>query len=144
MKENTVQNLINKLSGLLLLSAILTSPAEAVELLINGNFETGDFSGWTATANGTGGCDTDWNVSSIGGSTATGCQPGVFGGNFPGAPGEGTFSAYNSFDGDAPQQFRLTQSFVVPVNIGNATLSWIETYNVDLTAGATTTRSFTV
>ena len=113
-------------------------------MLINGGFETGNFTGWGVTSNGSGGCDTDWNVSSVGGNTATNCQPGVFGGSFPGTPVEGNFAAYNSFDGDGPQEFRLTQSFLVPLSIGSATLSWLETYNVDLTVGAIVLRDFIV
>lgn len=119
-------------------------PATAAELLINGDFETGDLTGWTTTANGNVGCDMDWNISNVGGSVATGCQPG-FTGTFPGAPGSGDYAAYNSFDGN-PQQFRLTQSFVVPSNISSATLSWIETYNIDLSFGGlgSSLRGFTV
>lgn len=130
--------------GMLILFS-LALPATAAELLTNGDFETGDLTGWTATANGTGSCDTDWNISSVGGNAATGCQPGISG-TLPGAPSDGNNAAFNSFDGDGPQQFRLTQSFVVPSNISSATLSWIETYNVDLTFGGigSTQRTFTV
>ena len=132
------------LTACLLLMASGLASATPIQLITNGGFETGDFTGWTTTSNGSGGCDTDWNVSSVGGSAATGCQPDIFGGTFPGAPAEGTYAAYNSFDGDGPQIFQLSQSILLPTSIGSANLSWLQTYNVDLTAGATVLRQFLV
>jgi hypothetical protein len=125
-------------------SISIATPIHAAELILNGGFETGNFSSWTATTNGSLSCDTDWNVSSVGGSIATGCQPNVFGGTFPAAPIEGNFAAYNSFDGDGPQSFVLSQSVTLPNSIGSAILSWQETFNVDLTVGASAPRTFSI
>jgi len=101
-------------------------------LINNGGFETGDFTGWVVTTNGSGGCDTDWNVSDTG--TATGCTAVA-------DPIEGIYAAFNSLDGNGPQTFRLEQAFLVPMDISSAEISWADTaiWNVGGTA-----RTFTV
>ncbi|MCP2732091.1 PEP-CTERM sorting domain-containing protein [Limnofasciculus baicalensis] len=96
------------------------STAQAAELINNGGFETGDFTNWSVTNNGSGGCDTDWHVNATG---YTGC-------NLLSPATEGTFAAYNSFEGDGPQQFRLEQTFFVPNNITSAVLSWADEANM--------------
>jgi hypothetical protein len=130
--------------GVILLLVVGSAQAAPVELLTNGGFETGDFTGWTASTNGSGSCDTDWNVSAVGGSSATGCTgTGFFGFSAPGAPTEGSFAAYNSFDGDGPQTFTLSQDFTVMS--GPTTVSWSDTASWDLNSfGATLDRTFSV
>lgn len=103
----------------------------AAEVLTNGDFETGDFTGWTATsASNDGGCGDDWSVSPTG-STCSSVGGGVAGG--------GGFSAYNSFDGPGPIQYRLTQTFLVPANITTASLAWLQSISA-----SAPDRSFTV
>lgn len=94
--------------------------AAPIQLLANGGFESG-FSGWTTTANGSGSCDSDWRVGNNGGTTNCLSLSN---------PVSGAFAAYNSFDGNGPQIFRLSQSIVLPTSIAAASLSWLETYSL--------------
>ena len=108
-------------------------------LITNGGFETGDFTGWNVTTNGSGGCDTDWNVSSV---SSTGCTP-------VSSPNEGNFAAYNSFDGNGPQLFTLSQSFLVGNTFSSAVLNWDEIYEISFccsssTLGGPTGREFLI
>lgn len=106
--------------------------AQAVELIVNGGFETGTLSGWTtsgltvAGACGGGLNATDWTVSNSG--AATNC-------NNPGAPPVGSFAAYNMFDAGAPTTYRLRQAVVLPNAITAATLAWRDSIN-DIHSGA--------
>lgn len=113
---------------------IATNSVCAVELLSNGNFETGDFTGWTTTGFGTTGTcpndNRDWNVASV---ESTGCST-------VGLPIEGTFAAYNMFDaGDpsTPITYELWQSVVLPANITQANISWAESINTSIGPGVT-------
>ncbi len=107
---------------------------EIVELISNGDFETGDLSNWTISGENAQGCQTNWNASSFGGVSATNCQP-RYSGTAPGAPNEGNFAAYNSFDGAGPIIFGLSQRFTVPESVTSAVLAWDETYNIDYNLG---------
>ncbi|MGD2118788.1 MAG: PEP-CTERM sorting domain-containing protein [Chromatiales bacterium] len=84
----------------------ISTSASAVELLTNGGFETGDFTGWTATDNvGIGITELiPWTVSGPGG--------GYFGNS---SPLSGSFSALNGFDGDAGLTYGLYQDVAIPV-----------------------------
>ena len=117
-------------SLLISLFFIAAQSSAMAQVLTNGGFESGDFTGWEVTNNSQNACQTDWNVSSIGGVGATGCQPG-FSGSFPGEPVEGEFAAYNSFDGAAGTLFQLSQTFEVPATVVDAQLSWQDTVNID-------------
>ncbi|MDD5389448.1 MAG: PEP-CTERM sorting domain-containing protein [Gallionellaceae bacterium] len=108
-------------AALALLGIAGEGAAAPIELISNGGFETGNFAGWSTTFNGSGGCDTDWNVSSSGG--ATGCMA-------VGNPVAGSYAAFNSFDGDGPQVFRLSQSVLLPTTVLAAQLSWTQTYSI--------------
>ncbi|WP_413165528.1 PEP-CTERM sorting domain-containing protein [Capilliphycus salinus ALCB114379] len=99
------------------LSFLGANPAQAANLINNGGFETGNLTDWSVTNNGSGGCDTDWNVNSTGTTGCFGRQSAT----------EGTYAAYNSFDGDGPQEFRLEQSFSIAENVESAILSWSDT-----------------
>lgn len=96
--------MITKASRLAIaLTCILaTSAASATELLQNGGFETGNFSGWTTTTNGVQEL-MPWSVGGSGG--------GWFGSTSPLA---GAFSAYNGFDGDAGLVYELYQDVIIP------------------------------
>lgn len=106
----------------LLLSLLLCTggAAQAAQVIVNGGFETGDLSGWSTTGLGTtGGCPSgnrDWNVSS---SNSTGCSN-------VGSPPEGTYAAYNMFDGTGPLTYTLSQSINIFDNISSANLGWTE------------------
>lgn len=111
-----------KLVFISLISALaIALPARGVELVVNGGFESGTLSGWTTsglTVPGScgGGLNaTDWTVSNTG--SATNC-------NDPGAPPQGTYAAYNMFDGGAPITYRLRQAITLPLGLTAATLTW--------------------
>lgn len=104
------------------------------QVIVNGGFETGNFSGWSASSSNAhldptvpGNCDQPWAVASTGAGA-----PSLLGTNcFTVADPIGSFAAYNSFDGDGPQSFTLSQTVVVPIGgVASALLSWAETYRV--------------
>lgn len=76
--------------------------AHAAELLMNGDFETGDLSGWVLTYNG---------VSRIAPLKVAGEGAGWFTNS---APYSGTFSAYSRFDGAANTRYTLFQDVLIP------------------------------
>ncbi|MFN9237906.1 MAG: PEP-CTERM sorting domain-containing protein [Planctomyces sp.] len=94
--------------------AVLVASAGQVQagLITNGGFETGDFTGWTATSNVGGGIIelVPWTVSGSGG--------GFF---LNSSPNSGGFSAYNGFDGGAGLEYRLYQD--VSIDASSATLT---------------------
>ncbi|GAA0859028.1 hypothetical protein [Aliiglaciecola litoralis] len=77
----------------------------AAEILVNGGFETGDFTGWNSTLSGGVDCWTDWTIGTAG--SETGCLP-------LSAPTEGTYAAYNAFDGFASSFYTLSQDVILP------------------------------
>ncbi len=81
----------------------------AAEGLENGSFETGSFTGWTATVNDKAEL-TPWTVGPAGG--------GFF---FDSAPADGVYSVYNGFDGAAGLRYELYQDVTVP-RLTSATL----------------------
>jgi hypothetical protein len=98
--------------------------AQAGTLITNGDFETGNTSGWTATAspfsNTAGSCDDGFAAQSNGGGCATGA-----------APAFGTYAAYSSttfpaITNDVGEWINsLSQDFVAPIGpISSATLSF--------------------
>ena len=89
------------------------SPA-ASNLIVNGGFETGDFSGWIPETVGT--PLNEWAVGSA----------GDFGSGFftPISPQEGLFAAWNGFDGAGPMEQTLTQDLTLPFTSEPLILSW--------------------
>ncbi len=114
----------------------------AAQVIVNGGFETGDFTGWSASSSNAhlnptvpGNCDQPWTVTNtgIGSPSLAGTQC------FTVANPLGNYAAYNSFDGDGPQTFTLSQTFAVPAaGLATAALSWAETYRVQNTGLART------
>ena len=112
----------------------LSFTASGQQLIQNGGFESGDFTGWTATNQGTGSCATDWTVGTSG--SATGCTSVA-------DPFEGDFAAYNSFDGAGPLEYRLSQTVSLPSGITSAELAWVQSYALSIFSGASP-RTFNV
>ena len=107
-----------RLAALGLIAAVLLSfvfmpsaPVRAAgNLIVNGDFETGDFTGWTTAYSGLDPLN-DWTVSS-GYTCDWFCMD----------PPSGYF-AWNGFDGDGPSEFHLYQDVTIPAGI-EATLSF--------------------
>ncbi|MBN2474704.1 MAG: hypothetical protein JXB62_08850, partial [Pirellulales bacterium] len=95
--------------------------AQRTELLVNGDFETGDFTGWTATSNGLPAL-TPWTVGPAAG--------GFF---FDSAPRSGAYSAYNGLDGAAGLEYELYQDVAIPVLGDQTTL--ITNHRIAYTGG---------
>ncbi|MDO8861017.1 hypothetical protein Q6D67_04815 [Haliea sp. E1-2-M8] len=118
---------------LAILAMLLAQNVSAAEVLVNGGFESGDFTGWSVTANGASSCDSDWTVVTTNSICSSVSDP---------APAEGVYQAANSFDGNGPQEFRLVQAVSVPSGVQAATLSWQQQYRVS--NGGTEPRTFEV
>jgi hypothetical protein len=110
----TMKNKVVFCSALLAGVAACGLSARAQNLIQNGGFETGDFTGWTvATESGSSG---SWYVSS--GYTAPIAFPG-----WPTAgPASGTY--YAVYDQNAPTAAVLLQSFTVPAGVSQVTVSF--------------------
>lgn len=93
----------------------VAAPASAAELVTNGGFETGTFSGWTTTQPTS--PLAPWKV-------ATALDPDVSGFGFFVAPSppQGTYDALNGFDGSAGH-FTLSQTISIPAAT-TASLTW--------------------
>jgi hypothetical protein len=119
---------------LVLTLLLLPHHTKAAELITNGGFETGNFSGWTAI-NSAGGWK-NWQVS-----------PGVAGGNEGGSfvpvPNatvvtQGNFNAWNGVTGNAGSPYLLYQNITIPV--GNfVRMTWSDRYQMNYTQFCTTT-----
>jgi len=88
-----------------LVATLSYEPDFPLPILVNGGFESGDFTGWTASVNDSGEL-TPWTVAPAG--------SGWFGNS---APLEGRFDALNGFDGLAGLEYVLSQNFIVPPDI---------------------------
>lgn len=119
------------LAVLLLLTLLLarSSTAAPVELLVNGSFETGTFTGWTAAVNPNRPFF-PWAVSRTGGSGY---------GLATVSPQDGNYAAWNGFDGSGPLEFTLKQRISLPTN-HTVTLSWKHRAQWDFSLGAIATQ----
>lgn len=99
---------------LLMFGSLAKVTAAPTELINNGGFETGDFTGWTVTnrANGSG----SWFVDTLGTTTPLSGSPTLATG------GAGTFYAVS--DQTGPGTHALSQAFIVPWPVLSATLSF--------------------
>lgn len=112
-------------------------PALAGELVVNGSFETGSFSGWTVTTTGT--PFLPWLVSPAGAGAGFGMQPTM--------PQSGMLDAWNGFDGEGPMHFTLSQQVAIPRCSASAiTIAWKDRiqWNFAITFSATQPRTYTV
>ena len=118
--------------------AVAAAPLRAQNLIVNGDFESGDLSGWSRSGPLAGtSCAANWRVSSHPAGTPAGDyseNPGN--GTWclsVGGPPQGSFAAYNSFDGGfaTPFTFRLEQGFVVPSGVVGASLSFTDALRWD-------------
>lgn len=129
----------NRIAGVLLAAGIGLGAAGAdasiINLITNGGFETGTFTGWSVASSNadTGGCDKGWVVSTTGG--ATGCSSV--------ANPLGRYAAYQSFDGTGPKTRTLSQNFVVPT-LSTAVLDFYDSYAFNIVLGRENPRSFDV
>ncbi len=102
------------LSLLTLLSATFAAPAFATELIVNGGFETGDYTGWSATVRP--GSNGKLNIAAPGAASpisgyATALN--AAGGNY-----------YSVTDQNGPGSYALMQSFFLPVGTTSAVLTF--------------------
>jgi extracellular elastinolytic metalloproteinase len=89
----------------------VSNPAStAVNLITNGGFETGDFSGWTVSLVGQNG----WRINN---GQIDPISPAT-----PEPPITGSFDAFT--DPTGPGTRNITQTFTVPASVSQATLSW--------------------
>ena len=112
---------------------LLLSCTHARAAVVNGSFESGDFTGWTTVT--TGSPFVDWSVNGAGAGS------GFFA---PTSPQAGSFDAWNGFDGSGPMQFQLYQDVSLP--LGSTLLGWQDRIQWDfaLTSTATQARSYDV
>jgi len=110
------------------------------QLITNGSFETGDFTGWKVSTVSTGGTGTPyepWTVSPPG--------AGGFGAYqiIPTSPQHGTHDAWNSFDGGGPMEFRMYQDISIPSGVA-LSLSWRDRAQWNFCCGQTQPRTYQV
>jgi hypothetical protein len=97
---------MKKILGILaLITAIIFLPQTdySQELLTNGSFETGNFTGWTVNSTQTSNYCTNWLITTNSGLTCL----------FPSQPNDGTFVAINGFDGSGGE-FTIYQDVAIP------------------------------
>ena len=107
---------------------LLPHQITAAELITNGGFETGNFSGWTAT-NATGG----WKLWAVSPSGAGGNE----GGSFVPVPNatvvqQGTFNAWHGVTASAGGSFILQQQITIPVGFF-VRFTWNDRYQMNHT-----------
>lgn len=120
-KENTmnIKMLKTALVGLVL-SVSGFANAGLINLVTNGDFETGDFTSWSVQNLANGGCGANsWVVNSTGTQGCSGNGVSLT------SPISGTFAAFNTNDGPAGQLI-LSQQLTFGSNILSASLSWLD------------------
>jgi hypothetical protein len=107
---------------------LLPHNIKAVDLITNGSFETGNFSGWTATN-----ASSAWRLWAVSPSGAGGDD----GSGFTPVPTativqHGTRSAWNGVTAGANQSFILFQQVTIPAG-QTASVQWIDRYQLNYT-----------
>lgn len=106
------RGLISLIAGFGLVLSTSLAHAVPIELITNGGFETGNFTGWTTASSGSA---LGWTIND---GTFNPPGPGV-----PLAPISGSFDAMSQQTGPG-QNLLMSQLFVVPTGITSAILSW--------------------
>lgn len=106
----------------------VAQPLDPNELLVNGSFETGDFTGWTTVT--TSGPFRPWAVTGAG-------QGGGFN-MLQTQPQDGSLVAWNGFDGSGPMEFQMYQDVTISAGT-TATLSWMDRVQWNFTLGGVAT-----
>lgn len=113
---------------------LLPLNTKAAELVVNGGFETGNFSGWTATN-----ASSAWRLwavsaSGAGGDDGSGYSP------VPTATSvqQGTRNAWNGVTAGAGSPFTLTQDVTIPVGFF-VRMTWMDRYQMNHTQFCSTT-----
>jgi subtilisin family serine protease len=101
-------------------------------LLVNGGFESGDFSGWTAQSSSTDELQ-PWTVASSG--------SGYF---YNGAPIDGDLFIQNGFDGAAGLTYDLYQDVAIPGGAATVELVWAERIQWEMIYDASMNRTYRV
>ncbi|MEP6819193.1 MAG: Calx-beta domain-containing protein [bacterium] len=110
------------------------------QLIINGSFESGDFSGWNVSTVATGGSGTPfqpWSVTPADGGGFQGYEI------LPTSPQHGTHDAWNGFDGGGPMEFRMYQDISIPSG-ASLSLSWRDRAQWNFCCGQTRPRTYEV
>jgi hypothetical protein len=107
---------LTKFALLAAAAATLSSATAATsQLLTNGDFETGNFTGWTTSSqpnsNGSISIDTPGTTTPVSGQSTA-----------PALPGNGAF--YSVTDQGGPGTYSLVQSFTVPAGVGSVILAF--------------------
>ena len=113
---------------------VIAEDVGQAQSIVNGSFETGDFTGWTVATSGS--PFMDWQVSGEGTGAGFGMAPTD--------PQDGSFVAWNGFDGDGPMEFSMFQDVTIPADVSWATLEWQDRVQWDMTFGATIGRNYEV
>jgi hypothetical protein len=105
-----------------------TRNVSAAELVTNGGFETGNFSGWTATN-----AVSAWRLWTVSASGFGGNDGGIFV-PVPNATSvqQGTFNAWHGVAAGTGQSFTLTQDIAIPAAT-NVRLTWMDRYQMNYT-----------
>ena len=111
-----------------------------IELIENGSFETGDFTGWNVSTASTGGEGTPFRFWSVSQAGAGGFRPY---GIRPTAPQDGAFVAWHGFGGGGPLEFRMYQDVHIPAGM-MLNLSWKDRVQWNFCCGATLPNSYDV
>jgi len=111
-----------------------------VELIENGSFEAGDFTGWNVSTVSTGGEGVPfrpWSVNQKGGGgfAAYGISST--------APQHGVYDAWNGFDGSGPMELRMYQDVSIPAGT-RLNLTWKDRAQWNFCCGATLPRTYDV
>lgn len=120
-------NLLLTVACLLIAFSALSSPSRAAELITNGSFETGNFTGWTAV-NNSGGWK-NWAIGTTGQTTNDGTYTPV---PTPMVVPGGSFVAYNGVTGNANSPYLLYQTITVPVGY-HVRMTWTDRYQMNHT-----------
>lgn len=119
---NTKRKLYHVVSAAMLTMLMinsLSSKASAAELITNGSFETGTFTGWTAV--NAAGSWFSWQTVTAGFTT---------GFNSPASPQVGTRAAFNGITANAGGVYTLSQDVTIPA-ASTASLTWRHRYQLD-------------